>query len=91
MWRILSLPSLFMLTASASPTGPRPTELGNALASVNDWRAICIVLIVVIGMLMGFIVWRELGLSRLAKSMDKVSEALWALRLAIAERQGPGQ
>lgn len=83
MWRIITLPLLLMLSTANSPD---PTKLGNALASVNDWRAISIVLVVVIGMLMGFIAWREFGLNRLAKALDGVTNVLWALRLALAER-----
>lgn len=87
MWRILSLPFLFMLMATTNPsTIPDAEGFGRALASNNDWRAISIVLIVVIAMLMGFIAWRELGLSRLAKSLDAVTNALWAMRIALAER-----
>lgn len=68
------------------PTLPSPIELGQALATPNDWRAIVIVMAFVIFSLMGFIVWRELSLVSLRKSIDKVSEALWLLRLTMIEK-----
>jgi hypothetical protein len=66
---------------------PDPGALGRALAENNDWRALMIVLVVVIAMQFAFIVWRELGLVGLRKSIDKVSEALWALRLSLIEER----
>lgn len=87
MWRILSLPPLLMLTASAKPSAiPSTSELSRALADSNDWRAILIVAVVVIAMLMGFIAWREINLSKLAKAIDGVTNALWALRLGLADK-----
>lgn len=86
--RIVGACAFLVLTASApKPTAiPSTTELSRALADSNDWRAILIVAVVVIAMLMGFIAWRELGLSRLAKALDGVTNALWALRLGLAEK-----
>jgi hypothetical protein len=55
------------------------------MASVNDWRAILIVAISLIASLIGFIIWRELNLVRLAKAIDKMTEAIWGVRLALAE------
>lgn len=89
MWRILLLPLVLPLTASAPVPKPpivSAEELSRALATSNDWRAILIVAVVVIGMLMGFIAWREWSLSKLAKALDGVTNALWALRLALAEK-----
>jgi hypothetical protein len=64
---------------------PSVTDLGQALATPNDWRAIVIVMAFVIVSLMGFIVWREITLVRLAKTIDKMTAAMWAWRLALAE------
>jgi hypothetical protein len=66
---------------------PSVTELGQALATPNDWRAIVIVMAFVIISLMGFIVWREINLVSLRKSIDKVSDALWLLRLTMIEKK----
>ena len=66
---------------------PSISDLGQALATPNDWRAIVIVLAFVILCLMGFIVWRELNLVRLTKTIDKMSAAMWAWRLALAEER----
>lgn len=64
---------------------PDPIAAGQALADLNDWRAIMAVLMFVIVALMGFIIWRELSLTRLIKAIDKMSAAMWAWRLALAE------
>jgi hypothetical protein len=63
---------------------PDPTALSKALAESDDWRAIVIVLIVVIAMQFAFIIWRELNLVRLIKGLDKVSDGLWGIRLSMA-------
>lgn len=36
--------------------------------------------------LMGFIGWREFSIVSLRKSIDRVSEALWLLRLTLIEK-----
>lgn len=69
------------------PKLPSPAELGQALATPNDWRAIVIVMAFVIFSLMGFIVWREFSLVGLRKAIDRVSEALWMLRLTMIEKE----
>lgn len=68
------------------PAIPSPIELGQALATPNDWRAIVIVMSFVIVSLIGFIVWREFSLVGLRRAIDKVSEALWLLRLTMIEK-----
>jgi hypothetical protein len=57
---------------------PDPTALSKALAESDDWRAIVIVLIVVIAMQFA------LNLVRLIKGLDKVSDGLWGIRLSMA-------
>lgn len=72
-----------------NPALPSVRELGQAIATQNDWRAIVIVMAFVILALMGFIAWREFSLVGLRKSIDKISEALWLLRLTLIEtKQG---
>lgn len=69
----------------AQPSIPDPIAAGQALATLNDWRAIMAVMMFVIVALIGFIVWREYSLSGLKKAIDKIADAMWALRLSIAE------
>lgn len=64
---------------------PSVTDLGQALATPSDWRAIVIVMAFVIITQTAFIMWRELSLVRLAKTIDKMTAAMWAWRLAMAE------
>lgn len=64
---------------------PDPIAAGQALATLNDWRAIMAVMMFVIVALIGFIIWREYSLSGLKKAIDKIADAMWALRLSIAE------
>jgi hypothetical protein len=59
--------------------------MGNALANVDDFRAIMIVLVFVIVCLMGFIIWREFNLASLVRTLNKMSEAMYALRLTLIE------
>lgn len=67
------------------PSLPNPNGLGDALANVNDFRAIMIVLVFVIVALMGFIIWRELNLSAAIRTLNKMTEAIYALRLTLIE------
>jgi hypothetical protein len=64
---------------------PDPVAAGQALATLNDWRAIMAVQMFVIIALMGFIIWREFSLVGLRKTFDKISDSLWALRLTLIE------
>lgn len=68
------------------PQLPSPAELGQALATPNDWRAIMIVQAFVIVSLIGFIIWREFSLVGLRRAIDKMSEAIWLLRLTLVSR-----
>lgn len=67
------------------PTLPDPIAFGNALADVNDFRAIMLVLVFVIVALMAFIIWREFNLARVIGTLNKMTEALYALRLTLIE------
>lgn len=73
------------MSTANQPAMPDPIAAGQALATLNDWRAIMAVMMFVIIALILFIVWREISLSGLRRAIDKVSEALWALKLGIAE------
>lgn len=77
----------------AIPNSPQTTvdvgELGRALATSNDWRAIVIVMTVVITLLMGIIFWDRFVLNRLHKSLDRLTAALWALKLQLARMDMP--
>lgn len=64
---------------------PSIERTGEVLATLNDWRAMMVVFMFILVTLVGFIVWREMSLAGLRKAIDKVSDALWALKLAIAE------
>lgn len=59
--------------------------MGEALANVNDFRAIMLVLIFVIVALMAFIIWRELNLAAAIRTLNKMTEAIYALRLTLIE------
>ncbi len=69
------------------PTFPDIAETGRVLATSNDWRAILIVAMFLVVTLVVFIIWREFALSGLKKAIDKVADALWALKLTIAEER----
>lgn len=69
----------------APHTAPSVERTGEVLATLNDWRAMMVVFMFILVTLVGFIIWREMSLSGLRKAIDKVSDALWALKLAIAE------
>lgn len=66
---------------------PDPVEVGRVLATSNDWRAILIIAMFVIAALIAFIAWREFSLVGLRKSIDRVADSLWALKLSIAEER----
>jgi hypothetical protein len=70
-----------------SPASPSISDLGQALATPNDWRAIVIVMSFVIVTLVGFIIWREFSLVGLRRAIDKMSEAIWLLRLTLVEKE----
>lgn len=67
------------------PSLPNPVAMGNALAAVDDFRAIMIVLVFVIIALMAFIIWREFNLASAIRTLNKMTEALYALRLTLIE------
>lgn len=75
------------MTGVTSPraTPPSVERTGEVLATLNDWRAMMVVFMFILVTLVGFIIWREMSLAGLRKAIDKVSDALWALKLAIAE------
>lgn len=67
------------------PVAPSVERTGEVLATLNDWRAMMVVFMFILVTLVGFIIWREMSLAGLRKAIDKVSDALWALKLTIAE------
>ncbi len=67
------------------PSAPSVERTGEVLATLNDWRAMMVVFMFILVTLVGFIIWREMSLAGLRKAIDKVSDALWALKLTIAE------
>lgn len=73
-----------------NPSLPDPVEVGRVLATSNDWRAILVFSMFLFVAQLVFIGWREFGLARLAKAIDKVSDALWSLRLTIVEDRAAG-
>lgn len=72
---------------TSRPALPDPTGLGEAIATANvsDFRAIMIVLVFVIVALMAFIIWRELNLASAIRTLNKMTEAIYALRLTLIE------
>ncbi len=69
------------------PQLPSVVQTGEVLATVNDWRAIMIVMMFIIVALICFIIWREFSLGGLRKAIDKVADALWALKLTMVEER----
>lgn len=68
-----------------APSLPNPVAMGDTLASVDDFRAIMIVLVFVIVALMAFIIWREFNLAAAIRTLNKMTEALYSLRLTLIE------
>lgn len=86
MWRILSLPLLMLLTASApTMSAPNAEELSRALASSNDWRAILIVAVVLMGMLFGLAFYAIWQMGRAQTSAAVVAEKFTAAADKLAE------
>jgi hypothetical protein len=69
------------------PQFPNPVAAGETLAKLDPTQGALFVLIFVVVCLMTFIAWRELTLTRLIKAIDKMSDAMWAWRLAMAEQK----
>lgn len=72
---------------ATAPRLPDPVAAGQALATLNDWRAIMAVQMFVIVALMGFIVWREFSLVGLRRAIDKMTSAIWQMRLGLIRDQ----
>jgi hypothetical protein len=69
-----------------TPQLPNVTDAGSLInASGSDWRAFLIAVMFLFVSMIVFVVWREILNWKLAKSLDKVAEALVALRLAVVE------
>lgn len=85
MWRWLT-PLFLSLTASGPPQLPSISDTGALVnASQSDWRAILIAIMFLFLVLIVFVIWREILNWRLTKSLDKIAEALIAVRIAIIE------
>ncbi len=67
------------------PQIPSVVQTGEVLATVNDWRAIMIVMMFIIVTLIALLVWGGFIMAGLRKAIDKVADSLWALKLGIAE------
>lgn len=68
------------------PNLPSVPDTGTLInASGSDWRAILIAVMFLFIAMIVFVVWREILGWKMAKSLDKVSEALVALRIVIVE------
>lgn len=71
---------------------PDPIAAGDTLTKLDPTEQALFVMIFVIVALMGFIAWREFSLVGLRRSIDKLSEALWMLRLSMIEdKQGKAE
>lgn len=73
------------------PALPDVAETGAVLATVNDWRAILIGVMFLFVAFIAFVVWREILNWKLTKSLDKMSDALLALRIVIVESIAEGR
>ena len=69
------------------PSFPDAVGAGQALANLDPTQAALYVLIFVIAGQWVFISWREFAITRLIKAIDKMSDAMWAWRLAMAEQK----
>lgn len=69
-------------------SSPDVIEAGRVLATLNDWRAIMLVLMVMVAVLLSalltIIVWDRVAEARMLKALDKLTAALWAVRLELA-------
>jgi hypothetical protein len=64
---------------------PDPNRAGEVLATLDPTQAALFVLVFVIVALMCFIVWRELNLASAIRTLNKMTEAIHALRLTLIE------
>ncbi len=72
---------------------PDPVATAQALATLNDWRAILAVAMFIIAsfatIILAVMIWDRIANARIHEGLrvavDKVADALWALRLTIAE------
>lgn len=75
-----------------APPLPSVTDAGGLInASPSDFRAMLIFAGFLVASFIAFVIWREILSWRLAKSLDKVSEALVALKLVIVEAIAEGR
>lgn len=86
--RVSSLLLCTLLTSSSAlasepPTIPQPSA---ALIDKGDIGIAMYALLLVIAMQFAFIAWDRFTASRLTRALDRQADALWALRLALAER-----
>ena len=94
MWRItMALLSLGLLTAAGPPpSAPTVGELSQAVAEVNDWRALGIFAFAMMLLQMGLVVFAFVQLSRVNRERDTaekaLAEALTAQAVAMAEIRG---
>ena len=64
---------------------PNPVSAGEALAKLDPTQAALFVLIFVIVALMGVIAWLLIQQHAAIRTFNKITEALWALRVTLLE------
>jgi membrane protein implicated in regulation of membrane protease activity len=80
------------MATPSTPQLPDVAKTGEIInASNSDWRAILIAIMFLFIAFCVFVVWREILSWKMAKSLDKVSEALISLRLVIVEAVAEGR
>lgn len=78
MWvRTILLMPLWLLTVSASPLDVN--ETGRVMATLNDWRAIMLVMLVLITLLVSSLLWAFGKLAKTVEVMVSLRESVVAL------------
>ena len=94
MWRIITAFLSLVLLTAAGPAAAPPTvgELSQAVAEVNDWRALGIFAFAMMLLQMGLVVFAFVQLSRVNRERDEadkaLAKALQAQAVAMGEIRG---
>lgn len=90
MRRLIVAPIGFLLaSANASPTAPTVGELSQAVAEVNDWRALGIFAFAMMLLLMGLVIFAFVQMARASRERDlaekELAKAMQAQAVAMGE------
>lgn len=77
--RFALLMPIWLLTASASPVPLDVNETGRVMATLNDWRALMLVMLAIITVLVGALLWAFGKLAKTVEVMVSLRESIVAL------------